>query len=197
MIVNNTLTPKQKEVLDYIIKFREGKGYSPTVKEMANRFNKSTTTIYQFIKALTEKGFLKKQEKTARGISPKIEEREIFLLGEIAAGKPIEPIENPEPISIPASMFTSSGNIYALKVRGDSMIEEGILDGDIIVVKHQPMAENGDAVVAITEDGATLKIFRRKNGKIVLEPRNKKLKNFSPKKLEIRGKFVGLVRKQI
>nr|MBI5456008.1 repressor LexA [Candidatus Levybacteria bacterium] len=187
------LTPKQKQILEYIQKFTKEKGYPPSLAEIAKEFDRSVPTIFQFVETLRNKGFLEKENDVARGIYTK--KPEIFLLGKIAAGEPIEPLENPEPIEVPKEMITSPANYYALEVKGNSMIDEGILDHDIIVVKHQNTADNGDVVVAITEKGATLKIFRNKNGEIFLEPRNKNSKNIYPKSLEIRGKFVGLVRK--
>lgn len=186
------LTPKQKQILDFIQKFREEKSYSPSLAEIANKFHKSIPTIFQFVGTLKNKGYLEKENDVARGIYTK--KPEIFLLGKIAAGEPIEPLENPEPIEVPKEMITSPANYYALEVKGDSMIDEGILDQDIIVVKHQNTADNGDIIVAVTEIGATLKVLKIKNGIPFLEPRNKKLKNIYPKSLEIRGKFVGLVR---
>lgn len=192
---NQDLTPKQKKIFDYIKSFRKRKSYSPTLQEIADRFDKTVPTIQQYVDALTEKGYLEKQEKTRRGIRPMEEVSQVFLLGEIAAGEPIEPIENPEPIEIPAQMINAPGNYYALKVKGDSMIEDGIMDEDVIVVKHQNVAESGETVVAITEEGATLKKIKKKNDKIILEPRNKKLKDIYPQQLEIRGKFIGLIRK--
>jgi SOS regulatory protein LexA len=189
-----TLTPKQKKILDFIKKFRERKGYSPSLREIARSFKKSVPTIHQFVLALTEKGFLEKENMVARAILPNSDEAEILLLGYIAAGEPIEPLENPEPIRVPASMISPSGQFYALRVKGDSMVEDGICDKDIVVVKHQLTAEPGESVVAITEKGATLKIFRKKYGKIFLEPRNKNLNNIYPKQLEIRGVLSGLIR---
>lgn len=191
------LTPKQKKVLKYIQSFIGEKGYSPSLNEIAKYFDKSIPTIHQYIEALTEKGFLEREEHAVRGMRlATAESKKIFLLGEIAAGEPIEPLENPEPIEAPFSMTVTPGNYYALKVNGDSMINEGILDGDIIVVRHQKVAENGDIVVAITEHGATLKTLKKDNDKIYLEPRNKKLANIYPQQLEIRGKFMGLIRKE-
>lgn len=187
------LTPKQKQVLDFIRDFIAENGYPPSLAETARKFHKSIPTIHQYIETLKAKGFLTKEDDVARGIY--IQQPQIFLLGKIAAGQPIEPLENPEPIEVPKEMISSGANYYALEVKGDSMIDEGILDHDIIVVKHQNTADSGDIIVAITEKGATLKVFRQKNGKIYLEPRNKKLKNICPNDLEIRGKFVGLVRK--
>lgn len=188
------LTPKQKEILDFILSFLNKEGYSPSLEEIAKRFKKSIPTVHQHVEALKTKGFLLKEDNVSRGISLKNSRTGIFLMGYIAAGKPIEPIENPEPINVPANMVSQQGNYYALKVKGDSMIDDGILDGDIVVIKHQKTADNGETVVAVTEDGATLKIFKNVNGKIFLEPRNKTLQNIYPKELEIRGKLIGLIR---
>lgn len=188
-------TPKQKQILDFIGSFYKREGYSPSLAEIAKNFKKSVPTIHRFIKTLKKKGFLGKEDNIWRGIIPNSATREIFLLGYVAAGSPIEPIENPEPIQIPISMIPQAGNFYALRVLGDSMVDDGILDSDTIIVRHQNTAENGDKIVAVTESGATLKVYRKKDGKIFLEPKNKKYKNIFPKKLEIRGKFAGLIRK--
>ena len=187
------LTPKQKQILDFIQDFTRANGYPPSLSEMSKKFNKSIPTIFQFVDTLKTKGYLEKEEDVARGIYT--QNPQVFLLGKIAAGKPIEPIENPDPVDVPKEMLTSPGNYYALQVKGNSMIEDGILNGDIILVKYQNTADNGERIIAITEKGATLKVYKNANGKIWLEPRNKTLPNIYPKQLEIRGKFMGLLRK--
>jgi len=195
--INRAITPKQKTVLDFITKYAIEKGYSPSLVEIGDKLSLAISTVHQHVTALKTKGYLKKEENQPRGMSlleATPETAEIPLLGIIAAGVPIEPIENPEPIKVPKTLVSKHGNFYALKVQGDSMIEDGIWDGDIVIVKHQQTADNGDTVVAITENGATLKRYRVQNGKIYLEPRNSKLDNIYPKSLEIRGKFVGLLR---
>ena len=190
------LTPRQKKVLDFIRSFGGENGYSPSLQEISKYLKKSISTAQHYVEELKNKGYLHKEEHLARGISPIPENSDsIFLLGYIAAGEPIEPLENPEPMDVPISMINPPGNYYALKVKGDSMIDDGIMDEDVVVIKHQKTAESGDTVVAITEKGATLKIFRNKNGKIFLEPRNKKLEDIYPERLKIRGKFVGLIRR--
>lgn len=192
------LTPKQKKVLDFVNRFTVKYGYAPSLNEIAEYLEKSIGTVQHFIAELQIKGYLQKKENISRGLSSTQEvTKQIFKLGYIAAGEPIEPIENPEPIDVPTSFLRSSGNYYALEVKGNSMVEDNILDGDTIVIKHQQTAEDGDRVVAITEDGVTLKRLRSQNGQIYLEPRNKRLENIYPKKLEIRGKFVGLLRSPI
>ena len=196
--LKRTLTPKQKNILDFITSFSINKGYAPSLEEIGNKFELVISTVHQHIKALKTKGYLKKEDNQPRGVSlfeQTPDSVEIPLLGIIAAGTPIEPIENPEPIKVPKNLVSRQGDFYALKVKGDSMIEDGIWDGDVVIIKSQQTADNGDTVVAVTEDGATLKIFRNKNGTIFLEPRNKRLENIYPQSLEIRGKFVGLIRK--
>jgi len=191
-----SLTPKQKRVLSFITHFTRREGYTPTLREIAEYLRKSLPTAQHYVEELERKGYLTKTENLTRGITP-IEEgsTEIPLLGYIAAGEPIEPLENPEPIAVPRSMTSKDGQYYALQVQGDSMIEEGILDGDTVVIKHQLIAKDGDTVVAITERGATLKIFRKRNARVYLEPRNKNLNPIYPEEVEIRGKFVGLIRR--
>jgi len=191
------LTPKQKNILDFIGVFTANKGYSPSLGEIGSKFGLAISTVHQHVKALKDKRYLKKEENQPRGVSlfeQTPDSVEIPLLGTIAAGVPIEPIENPEPVKVPNNLVSKHGDYYALKVKGDSMIEDGIWNKDIVIIKSQPTADSGDTVVAITEDGATLKIYRNQNGKIFLEPRNKKLSNIYPTSLEIRGKFVGLIR---
>ncbi|OGK31350.1 repressor LexA [Candidatus Roizmanbacteria bacterium RIFCSPHIGHO2_12_FULL_33_9] len=198
--INRTITPKQKSVFDFIVSFKSKNGYSPSLKEIGHELNLAISTIHQHIAALKNKGYLKKEDNQPRGVSlleKTAEAVEIPLLGIITAGSPIEPIENPEPIKIPKSLTAKRGNYYALKVQGNSMIDDGIWDGDIVVIKHQQTADNGETVVAVTENGATLKRYRNQNGKIFLEPKNKRLENIYPRLLEIRGKFVGLIRNSI
>lgn len=196
--INRSITPKQKKVLDLVVSYTTKYGYAPSLEEIGNEFNLAVSTVHQHIATLKTKGYLKKENNQPRGVSPlekTPDTTEIPLLGIIAAGSPIEPLENPELIKVPKNLVSKHGNFYALKVQGDSMIEDGVWDGDIVVVKHQQTADNGSIVVAITENGATLKRYRNQNGKIYLEPRNQKLENIYPRSLEIRGKFVGLLRK--
>ena len=196
-IINRTITPKQKKVLDFIVSFTDKHGYAPSLYEIGNKFVLAVSTVHQHVSALKTKGYLKKESNQPRGVS--ILEKtpdlaEIPLMGIIAAGSPIEPIEDPQPIKIPSSFIGKDGSYYALKVKGNSMIADGIWNGDIVVIKHQKTASDRDTVVAVTENGVTLKKYRENGGKPYLEPMNKKLNNIYPKSLEIRGKFVGLIR---
>lgn len=190
------LTARQRQVLNFVNSFVRKRGYSPSLKEIAQELETSNlSTAQYFIKQLREKGYLKKDEGKTRGITPLINPHTIPLLGYIAAGEPIEPIENPEEIAIPENVkIDTRYPHYALKVKGDSMIDMGVLDGDIALIRHQLIANNGDVIVAITEKGATLKVFRNVDGEIILEPRNKDYPIIKPQQLEVRGKFIGLVR---
>lgn len=189
------LTPKQQRVLVFIRHYFEQNGYSPSLREISKFLGKSLSTAQHFVEELQARGHLHKEESIARGITTTDEQSgRIFKLGFIAAGKPIEPTENPEPIDVPISMLQPRGDYYALGVKGTSMMEDGILDGDTIIVKHQRTANDGNRIVAITENGATLKVFRNRSGRVYLEPRNKLLRPIYPKELEVRGKFVGLIR---
>ena len=190
------ITPKQKLVFEFIKSFSKKHGFAPSLQEIADYLDKSISSAQHFVTKLHGKGYLQKKGNVARSISTLGNTlKQIFKLGYIAAGSPIEPIENPEPIDVPASFLERPGNYYALEVKGDSMIEDNILDGDTVVIRHMQTAEDGDRVVAITEDGATLKVFRNRNGKTYLEPRNSNLSPIYPKQLEIRGKYCGLIRK--
>ena len=190
------LTNRQKEALDFISSFITTKGYSPSLKELASFLKtENLSTAQYFIQELEKKGHLKRDPHKSRGITPAVQKQKAPLLGLIAAGEPIEPIEDSEPIQVPTNIkLNKNDSYYALKVKGDSMIDMGVLDNDVVLVKHQMTADIGDVVVGITEKGATLKILSKDNGQIVLKPRNQKYKTIIPEQLEIRGVFVGLVR---
>lgn len=171
------LTKRQKQILDYLISFIEKRGYSPTVEEIRKHFKLSAiSTVHQHLKALEEKGFIKKDEHKARAINivdcePLIK---IPLLGTIAAGQPIEAIQEKETIAIPKTKIMREGNFYALQVAGNSMIDENINDGDVVLVKEQQTAENGQKIVALIDNyEATLKTFYKERNQIRLQPANK------------------------
>lgn len=190
------LTQRQKQALDYITKYLQENGYSPALKDVASFLGtENLSTAQYFIDQLTQKGYLKRENYKNRGISPISQNQTVQLLGYIAAGNPIEPIESPMTVNLPQDIqLDQKYPHYALKVKGNSMMDMGILDGDTVLVRHQLVAKNGDVVVAITEDGATLKVFREDGVSIYLEAKNKDFPNIYPKSLEIRGKFVGLIR---
>jgi len=193
------LTKKQKLVLDFIKSYQKKRGYAPSLEEIQDHFKlASVSTAHFHIKQLQQKGLLTKEEKQPRSISA-IKEKsaiEIPLRGCIAAGKPIEAIETiGETISIPKSDIKTAFQHYALKVKGDSMIEEGIFDGDIVLIKSQEAAENGQTVVAILDDNeATLKKFYKEKNRIKLQPANKKLHPIYRRNIKIQGIVEKIIR---
>lgn len=193
------LTKRQKLILDFIGTFIENKGYSPSLEEIKFHFKlRSVATVHEHIETLHEKGYLKKEDNQPRGITLLEKETntiEIPLLGFIAAGEPIEAIENPEPLIISKQLLSKSGRHYALNVKGNSMIDEGIFDGDTVIVKEQSTANNGETVVAIiNENQATLKKIFRDGTRIRLQPANQTLLPLFPKEIEIRGKVISIIR---
>lgn len=198
------LPPKQKAILDFINKYQSENGHGPTLDEIAGYFQKSIPTIHQHVQVLREKGFLKIPGGNSRSVGvfdPHEEVVQIPLMGYISAGGGLENIETPEPIKVQRSLLSPSGQHYALTVRGNSMIDDGILPDDIIIVRHQNYVDNGDVVVAVFLDDygtqlATVKRFYNQGSKIELRPKNPALesKYYELGEIEIRGKFVGLIR---
>jgi len=197
------LTPKQKEILEFITVYYQLNKISPSLEEVKQHFKlRAVSTVHEHIEKLKIKGYLKKEMNQARGIKTTFQTdlgdkfMEVNILGNIAAGKPIEAIEDPEPILINLNLLPGRGNFYALKVVGDSMIEDGIHDEDIVLIKAQNIANNGETVVAIVEDNrATLKKYYLEKDRIRLQPANINFKPMFYKKVEIRGKVVALIRK--
>ena len=175
------LTKRQKQILDFIKVSIHKDGYSPSLEEIRRRFHLSSkSTVHQHIEALSKKGYLEKLNYQARSIQisrPKGEAMvSIPLLGKIAAGQPIEAIRERELIAVPKSKIPPSSEVYALRVVGNSMIDENINDGDVVLVRQQNTAENGQKVVALIDNHeATLKKFYKEKGQIRLQPANKNI----------------------
>ena len=204
--MKQTLTKKQKQLLDYIKKFSKDNGYPPSFREIMQGMNySSVATVAQHIDNLVTKGFLFKRDNEARSIQ--LVETEIDLentvslpiLGLIAAGEPIEVLEGQkEMLSVPPFMIKSDHS-YVLRVKGKSMIEDGILDGDYVVIRENKTPVNGDTVVAMVNGfSATLKRFYRENdGSVRLQPANSSMKPFildENDSLEIQGVVTGVIR---
>lgn len=196
-----TLTKRQKEVLDFIKKFVDKKGYPPTLEEVGKKLKLSAvSTVHQHIATLIEKGYLQKSGHYTRDIDISKPEPmiKVPLLGTIAAGEPIEAIEQKEFIAVPRSKLSAGSEVYALRVVGNSMVDENINDGDVILVKHQSIAENGQKVVALIDNHeATLKKFYRERGHIRLQPANKNMEPIILDKgmpLAIQGIFLDVIR---
>jgi len=197
------LTKRQKEILDYITKCINENDYAPSLEEIKGYFKlSSVSTIHQHIESLREKGYLKKIENQPRSIELNNKNKEsdlieIPLLGTIAAGSPIEAIEFPETIKIPKSQLSKSGEHFALKVQGDSMVDEGIFDKDTVVIKKQETAENGETVVALIDNSeVTLKKIYREKDKIRLQPANPNIDPIfvNSENLLIQGKVINIFR---
>ncbi|PIS34832.1 MAG: hypothetical protein COT37_00565 [Parcubacteria group bacterium CG08_land_8_20_14_0_20_43_9] len=175
------ITKKQKEVFDFVKSYSMSKGYAPSLEEIQKKFKfASVSTAHFYISKLKNAGYLEKLENRARSISISKKEPlvKIPLWGVIAAGQPIKAIENKESIIVPKSKLPNTGEIYALRVQDDSMIDENINDGDTILIKKQNIAENGEKVVALLNGNeATLKTFYKERGHIRLQPANK---NYQP-----------------
>lgn len=200
---------KEREVLEYLAQFQKQYGYSPTLSEIAKATgHKSNSTVHSLIRALVEKGYVQKvegntrvlkilDEKAALGLLGQQPSIELPLMGFIAAGKPLEPHTDPNAsFQISASMISGKKTAYVLQVKGESMIEDGILDGDYVVIEKAEVAVNGDIVVALVDDNlATLKRFYKENGKVVLKPANSAMDPIYPNQLKIQGIAVGVVRK--
>lgn len=193
------LTKKQKQVLGFIKSFTKKHDYAPSLEEIKKYLGlSSVSTAHHHITQLVKEGFIKREKNEPRAIEikkEKIDLASIPLLGTIAAGEPIEAIENKERIKVSKSQLAKSGEHFALRVSGDSMIKEGIFDGDIVIIRKQPVVENGETAVAIINGNeATLKkVYKEKNG-FRLQPANPKLKPILVKNLEVRGKAISVIR---
>ena len=193
------LTKRQKEILDFIQTYIASHDYAPSYREIAEFFHlSSVATVSDHIDNLKEKNYLTKDYNEARSLqlTPRWDDRtfEIPLLGSIAAGMPIEAIRTNETIDIPKDMMAK--NVFALKVRGDSMIEDGIFDGDYIIIEQTSNPHDGEIVVALIDnENATLKRFYREKDCIRLQPANSNYNPIRTNKVTIQGRVKGVIRK--
>lgn len=164
------LTKKQEDIYNYILQSTRIDGYPPTFREMAEHFKVNVRAIQDHVSAIEHKGYLKSKPNTARGFEPV--SREIPVYGKVAAGKPIFAIENIE--GYVQDSYKKVEGVFALKVTGDSMIEAGIIEKDVLIIHKQETAEDKDIVIALLGDEVTVKRFRRKRGKVFLEAANPK-----------------------
>ena len=201
------LTSKQNEILTVIKKFVANKGYAPTIRELCKLCNlSSTATMFVHLKNLTNKGYINQTENKFRTIELNVPNEYVIknenvidvpLLGKVAAGNPIEAIENPEEyMSIPSILISIDADVFTLQVNGDSMMNIGIYDNDIVIVKRQKNANNGEIVVACTDENeVTLKRFYKEKDHIRLQPENDFLDPIILPNVTILGKAIGLYRK--
>ena len=186
------------KVMDYIRKFSEENGYTPSVREIAKECDiKSTATVYSYLQKLQDRGYLNKANNKKRSVTlAKSSGVNIPLIGTVTAGQPIFAYENYEDYyTFPAGEFKGE-ELFMLRVQGTSMIDAGIMNGDKIVVRRQENAENGEIVVALVEDSATVKRFYRRDGKIILHPENESFCDmvYEGDQVRVLGKVVGLIR---
>ncbi|MBC8646071.1 MAG: transcriptional repressor LexA [Thermoanaerobaculia bacterium] len=191
------LTKRQKEILDFIKKYRAEQGISPTQREIRERFDLSSFgTVQKHLKRLEEKGALSREWNRSRGISPSADTgARVSLLGSVAAGRPIEPFPDEESIEVPASLL-GKGEHFVLRVRGDSMVEDGIRDGDYVIVAKRASAQNGQTVVALIRGEATLKRYYLEGARVRLQPANTLMKPLTvdARDVTVQGVVTGLIR---
>jgi repressor LexA len=204
-MVPPTLTRRQQEIHEYLREHLDDFPHPPTLDELCDALGlRSRGSLHKQIQALIEAGLIEPMNNLRRGIRLVAEEPTattdtdaLPLYGYIAAGRPIEAIRNPEHIDVPSQLRTSNP-CYVLEVRGDSMIEEGILDGDWVVIEHREQARNGEIVVALVDgEEATLKRLEQRADEVVLHPANSELSamHFSPGQVQIQGVLVGQMRR--
>lgn len=198
------LTPKQKEVLDFVVQYIHEQGYAPSYREIATGLElASPSTVHAHVQALRARGYLRtgETETTARELQPTDKAVRwgksvlLPLKGLITAGQPIEAVEDREVISVPVDLVRDNAKSYVLRVKGESMIEEGILDGDYVVIEQNPSPHNGQVVVALIDQVyVTLKKFYREKDRVRLQPANKTMQPIYCQNPLVQGVVRGLIR---
>jgi len=199
------LTKRQREILNYLSVYSEQNGYAPSFEEIANHFNyNSLATVHEHLTNLERKGYIKRSYNESRAIEILPSEAtpraiELPLLGSVAAGVPIEAMEMNESLSVPESFVRRGGNHYVLRVRGNSMIDEQIRDGDFVVVNERRSADNGEMVIAMLAGNAATvkKMYRERDGRIRLQPANETMQPIyvHENDITIQGVVVGVLRR--
>jgi repressor LexA len=198
------LTPRQLDVLVAIRNYRHIHGYAPTMQELADQLGTSKVTIFEHVGALEKKRVLRRDKHKARSLEIVADEKlpdenrntKLPLLGAIAAGSPIEAVENRDEVDL-EDMFCSKQGVYALRVRGESMIDDHLCDGDIVVIERRDSAKNGEQVVALLDTGeATLKRYYKEGPKVRLQPANKSMEPrvVDADKCRVQGVVIGVLR---
>lgn len=199
------LTDRQRQVLEGIHQILREKGYPPTVREIGQRLGlRSSCTVQRHLEALERKGYIKRDRTKARSVEilqapdptmipvPMVP---VAIVGRVAAGQPILATENIEEVFPLPRDVVKDDQCFMLQVEGDSMIDAGIFDGDYVVVRQQPYADDGDIVVALLEDEATVKYLRRRRNRVHLEPANKKMKPIVADDVQVIGKVLMSIRR--
>jgi len=196
------VTRRQRQVLDYVQGYLRRHGYSPSLEEIGRHLGvTSLATVHKHLTRLEDRGAIRRRAHQSRSLEV-VGGREqggaapVPLLGRVAAGRPIEPVEVAETVSLPEDLL-GRGETFALKVVGDSMIGDGILDGDVVIVETRSDAPNGSTVVALVGGDATVKRFYRRRGRIHLVPANERVEPIvaRPEEVQVRGVVIGLLRR--
>lgn len=193
------LTRRQRDILSFFVAYRDANSISPTLEEIAQHFGLNKVTVFGHVSELEKKGVLVRAAKgISRGLQlveqPKPAPR-LRVLGTIAAGAPIDAVEDAEELDL-AELVPPHSDVYVLRVRGDSMIDDAIRDGDLVLVERRTTARNGETVVAILPgEEATLKRLYHENGRVRLQPANSALQPLVVDRVEVRGVVVGVVRR--
>lgn len=200
-----TLYKRQRQIVDFISQYIQVHGYSPTLQEIADALGVSSlATVHEHLHALIKKKIIRKYEGAVRGIElldkkigRALNTVELPILGYIAAGKPIEPYDEPDTtLKVSPEMISGKRKAFVLRVNGESMRDDGIFDGDFVVCEETNQADNGDIVIALLENGlATLKRFFKEKTRIRLEPANASMSSIYATKVRIQGKVVGVIRR--
>ncbi|HHT65788.1 MAG: transcriptional repressor LexA [Caldicoprobacterales bacterium] len=199
------LSEKQKKILNFLKKEIRTKGYPPSVREICDAVGlKSTSTVHGYLERLEKKGLIRRDPTKPRAIEILDDTTYVFkkelinvpIVGQVTAGQPILAVENIEDtFPIPAEyLHNHSNDVFMLSVRGESMIEAGILDGDLVIIEKKPTAQNGDMVVALIEDEATVKTFYKEKDHIRLQPENAAMEPIIVRDVSILGKVIGVIR---
>jgi repressor LexA len=199
------LTERQKEILEFIEQYQDERGVAPTHREICERFGYSSYgTVYKHLKLLEQKGYLSRDWNQKRGIElvrggESKGALDLPFAGKIAAGRPIEAIQGDESLAVPEHLLSRVGRHYVLRVVGDSMIDEGIQEGDLVVVAQRDQAQTGEMVVALVDDEATLKRFYPEGDIVRLQPSNPTMEplRVAASAVRVQGVVVGLMRKYL
>lgn len=195
----NNLTQKEREIFEYISDCLQKNGFAPSVRDICAEVGiKSTSSVHEYLRRLEAKGFIRKSSGKSRALSIQNDGKSesgkmkrVPILGKVTAGQPILAVENHDGyVDFPATMARGKANLFALRVMGESMIEAGILDGDIVVVESVRYADDGEIVVAMIEDEATVKKFYRDKGRIRLQPANRTMDPIYAKEVTVLGKVI-------
>lgn len=193
------LTQREKDVYEYITECLEKNGYAPSVRDICAAVGiKSTSSVHEYLRKLETKGYIRKSSGKSRALSIEGSSqsevgkmKRVPILGRVTAGQPILAVQNYDGyVDFPATMARGKANLFALRVMGESMIEAGILDGDIVVVESKRYADDGEIVVAMIDDEATVKKFYRDNGRIRLQPANHTMEPIYSREVIVLGKVI-------